>query len=71
MITNYLPEVIAGVLLTRHGEVHRRLNSQRTACGQTFLPNGAADVSTTQAVVHKLRLCHTCYPAHGPGGRRP
>lgn len=70
MSLHYLPEIVGGVLLSRLGDVHRRLNSQRTACGETFLPKGAATVSHVQATVHKLRLCTACYPNHhGPGGR--
>lgn len=69
MITNYLPEIVGGVLLTRHGEVHRRWSTKTTSCGQA-VPERHATVTHVQAVVHKLRLCTACYPAHhGPGGR--
>lgn len=69
----FTPEIAGGVLLSRLGDVHHRFNSQRTACGKTFLPNGVAYVSHVQAIVHKLPLCHACYPAHnrhgGPNAR--
>lgn len=74
MTQQYMPEIVGGVLLSRFGEVHKRWGATaRTGCGQT-VPARHTPVSNVQAVVHKLRLCHTCYPAHnrhgGPNAHR-
>lgn len=67
-----MPEIEDGVLLSRLGEVHRD-RGRLTECGNTIHPRHAATVSHVQAVVHKLRLCHVCYPTHnrhgGPNAR--
>jgi len=72
MNLHYLPEITGGVLLARLGEVHRWSDARATDCGRS-IPDRHAPVSHVQAVVHKLRLCHTCYPAHnrhgGPNAR--
>lgn len=72
MSLHYLPEIIGGVLLSRLGDVHRRWSNRTTSCGQS-IPDRYTTVSHVQAVVHKLRLCSACYPAHhvhGPKGGR-
>lgn len=70
MTLQYMAEITGGVLLARLGEVHRRWGTRTTSCGQS-IPDRHAPVSHVQAVVHKLRLCQLCYPAHHrDGGRR-
>lgn len=70
MTLHYAPEISGGVLLSRLGYVHRRWTTRSTLCGQS-VPDWHTTVSHTQAVVHKLPLCNTCYPAHHKlGGHR-
>lgn len=72
MSLHFIPEITGGVLLARLGDVHRRTHTRTTDCGQP-IPDRHAPVSHVQAVVHKLPLCHRCYPqhhVHGPGGGR-
>lgn len=69
MSLQYLPEIEHGVLLARLGDVHRQATVRSTGCGE-LIPARYAPVSHVAAVVHKLPLCHICYPNHhGPGGR--
>lgn len=69
MSLHYTHEITGGVLLSPRGEVHRRQET-RTSCALT-IPARHATVSTVQAVVHKIPLCHACFPAHHrDGGRR-
>lgn len=69
MSLHYVPEITNGVLLSRLGDVHRAATVQHTSCGER-IPARHAPVSHVAAIVHKLPLCHVCYPNHhGPGGR--
>lgn len=65
----YMPQITAGVLLSRTSEVHRDAGG-RTACGQRYLSR-VAPVSHVQAIVFKLALCVRCYPGHEVAGGRP
>lgn len=68
MSLHYTPEITGGVLLSRLGDVHKN-RGRITECG-TRIPERYAPVSHVAAIVHKLPLCHACYPNHhGPGGR--
>lgn len=62
--------VIAGVLMSRRGQVHRN-RGLLTECGLTLSPP-QVDVSDLQALVHKLTVCAVCYPPanSGKGPRR-
>lgn len=68
MSLHFTQEITDGVLLSRLGEVHRD-RGRLTECGNTIHPRQAVAVSHVQAVVHKLRVCHVCYPGHAQGGR--
>jgi hypothetical protein len=63
-----LAPVVDGVLLSRTGEVHR-LAVGKTWCDRR-LPERYAPVSAVQAQVHKLPICHACFPFVNPIGRK-
>lgn len=64
-----IPAISQGVLLSRHGDVHRNIG-RRTKCGEPVVTGRAATVSPAQVLLYRLTLCRVCYP-HQHGGDRP
>lgn len=62
-----LPTISHGVLLTRHGDVHRNVGGQ-TKCGELIVAELATTVTTNQAMVYGLALCSVCYRHQPVGG---
>lgn len=67
MTLPHMPEVVDGLLLSRRGDVHRRSTTKTTSCAKE-IPARHVPVSHVQAVVHKLPLCHNCFPGHRISG---